>query len=311
MRTDQEKHEDSCDGLEEDRNVTVFSGGSGELLAGFWQHGAVTIKIFYDMLTFILIFDPYELAEVGWALFNDCGERLRQSDATPLPLGVYRINRADGTPCDVALTDEQYRKRTRSKNSSSITPRVSFKTRIRERDKRCVVSGEPVRRGRYDAFIATHIFPVAHQISWMELEFASQIQDHHPSAGENRINSIQNGMLLSSDIASLWSSYLCAIHPGTYQILYFTMTTARGVPEGGVISFNHCKPHERPLDSLLREHWRQCILTHVKGAGAKPEEFDFDFGTGDVDLEDETKWGGGTGKEMLEVELRRRLATNL
>ncbi|KDQ14618.1 hypothetical protein BOTBODRAFT_174491 [Botryobasidium botryosum FD-172 SS1] len=299
------------------RNVTVLSGESGELLAGFWQRNTITIEMFYTMLQFIITVDPEDSAvnveDVRWALYNECGQRLEPSDASVLPVGTYYINRWDGGPCAVRVTSEHFRRRTRSVDSTGMSPSIhgeeSFKDRVRARDGRCLVTGHAVEDFDYAGFVAAHIFPIAHEASWKALGFAEQVQDDHPSAGASKINSVQNGILLCVDAAALWDAYAFTIHPDTHKVLYFSRSAIRGVPEGTTVLFDHCdSPGARPLDTLLREHWRQCILARVKADGARAADFDFEFGPGDVDLQDEERWGGGVGQEMLEIELHRRLA---
>ncbi|KDQ08307.1 hypothetical protein BOTBODRAFT_179941 [Botryobasidium botryosum FD-172 SS1] len=309
-------------------NISVTSQESGALLAGLWQRGSTTIKDFYDMLQHVLIFDQ-ELLGVGWALFDDYGHPL-QADASIMPTGTHPVRSSDGAPCAVDVTPEKYRKRTRSKNDSEnsltmVSHCNDFKTRIRARDQRCLVSEQPVEENEFGFFAAAHIFPTAHQDSWARLGFTHQIQDVHPSIGASKINSIQNGMLLAADVAAAWDNYVFTIHPDvswvlvnsmsillntvrTHRIVYFAGCTLRGVPDGKQVSFDHCAPEERPLDTLLREHWRQCVLARVKAAGAKSEDFEFYFGPGEVDLQNEARWGSGIGREMLEIELHRRLA---
>lgn len=64
-----------------------------------------------------------------------------------------------------------------------------------------------------------------------------------------------------------------------------------------------------PVDELLRDHFAQCVLKHVRGAGVQPnDELDaVDLAELAVDLEDTAKWARGAGKELLEVFLRERL----
>lgn len=63
----------------------------------------------------------------------------------------------------------------------------------------------------------------------------------------------------------------------------------------------------RPSQDILREHFRQCILANVKGAGR--QEFDDDPWDPevDIDLQNTERWSHGTGRERLELEMRARL----
>jgi len=289
------------------RNVQVRALNSDEVVAGFYQHGSVTVSLIYDMLHWVCQVTRPTGAPAEWALFNSNGGRLAVDDDNILPIGDYTIRFTDGSPCIVELTTEQHRPRTKSGNSVTADGRVaSFKTRIRARDRRCLLSGRRVIGQNYQRHIAAHIFPHAHQTTWAIRGFADQITDQHPSIGQSKINSVQNGMLLSAENSLLWDAYMISIHPVTHRIIHLTPDVGTGVTDGAIVDFSHCANDEKPLDSLLREHLIQCVLAHVKGAGTKPEDFDYDFGEGEVCLSDE-QWVTGTGREMLEIELSRRL----
>jgi hypothetical protein len=92
-----------------------------------------------------------------------------------------------------------------------------------------------------------------------------------------------------------------------YKITQFTPADARHNFDGQRLLIDQIPEHLRPHPALLREHFIQCLLCRVKGAGAKPDEFDFDFGPGEFTLGDESRWASGQGKSMMEVELARRL----
>jgi hypothetical protein len=63
----------------------------------------------------------------------------------------------------------------------------------------------------------------------------------------------------------------------------------------------------RPSPDILREHFRQCILANVKGAGRQgldDEAWDPEV---DIDLQNTERWSHGTGRERLRMEMRARL----
>lgn len=66
-----------------------------------------------------------------------------------------------------------------------------------------------------------------------------------------------------------------------------------------------------PSPDLLRDHFRQCILRHVKGAGESDDQRSFDpdleLGAGGFNLESGGWWSGAEGKKQLEAELTGRL----
>jgi hypothetical protein len=66
-----------------------------------------------------------------------------------------------------------------------------------------------------------------------------------------------------------------------------------------------------PSPDLLRDHFRQCVLRHVKGAGESDDQRSFDpdldLGAGGFNLESGGWWSGAEGKKQLEAELSGRL----
>ena len=69
------------------------------------------------------------------------------------------------------------------------------------------------------------------------------------------------------------------------------------------------EPKYRPSDALLREHFDQCVLANVKGAGEQRD--DWVDPEDDHDLSDFSNWGrrigGDKGPSRLELELAARL----
>lgn len=64
----------------------------------------------------------------------------------------------------------------------------------------------------------------------------------------------------------------------------------------------------RPSEQLLREHFRQCVLANVKGAGRSSD--DYIDPEEDFDLSNFERWGKEISEDepsRLELELRARL----
>lgn len=71
-------------------------------------------------------------------------------------------------------------------------------------------------------------------------------------------------------------------------------------------------PRYLPSPDLLRDHFRQCVLRHVKGAGENDGPLrkfdpDADLRAGGFDLAEGSWWSGPEGKRQLEAELASRL----
>jgi hypothetical protein len=74
------------------------------------------------------------------------------------------------------------------------------------------------------------------------------------------------------------------------------------------LQLNHITdPTIRPLDELLRDHFLQGLLKHVKGAGEPTWDYDEAFGDGAFDLSRQELWESAEAKERLELELSERL----
>ena len=63
----------------------------------------------------------------------------------------------------------------------------------------------------WTGFEAAHIFPVAHEGHWKQHNFDRWITK--PSVNGGSINSVQNGLLLRSDIHGLFDTYEVSINP--------------------------------------------------------------------------------------------------
>ena len=104
---------------------------------------------------------------------------------------------------------------------ASGTRVAEFRDAVRQRDKRCVITGEPVLRaehGIWRGFQAAHIFPLAYEGHWIEHNYGRwiDIPPMKESAGSININSVQNGILLRDDIHTLFDGYDISINPNVH-----------------------------------------------------------------------------------------------
>jgi hypothetical protein len=65
--------------------------------------------------------------------------------------------------------------------------------------------------GFWTGFEAAHIFPLAYEQHWIDNAYSRWVTVPATSGGP--INSVQNGMLLKSDIHALFDSYQVSINP--------------------------------------------------------------------------------------------------
>ena len=129
---------------------------------------------------------------------------------------------------EYCLLDERPLVRTISVDSGSRTQ--SFREAVRGRDQQCVISGRAVINfngiSSYTGFNAARVFPLAYENHWREHGYSHWITVEPPRGG--KINSVQNGLLLSNEIHALFDTYSLSIDPDVrisnlYQVLGLTM----------------------------------------------------------------------------------------
>jgi HNH endonuclease len=89
----------------------------------------------------------------------------------------------------------------------------NFRDAVRHRDRRCLITREEAEdeQGHWWGYEAAHIFPLAHQGYWQEHNFDRWITIPPETGGS--ISSIQNGLLLRSDLHQLFDVYNISINP--------------------------------------------------------------------------------------------------
>ena len=100
----------------------------------------------------------------------------------------------------------------------------SFCDAIRSRDLQCVITGQRPPRaasGNWSGLQAAHIFPLAYEGLWNQLNYLSLITIPPASAVAGSINSVQNGLLLRNDIHHLFNCYDFSINPDVCLLYIF------------------------------------------------------------------------------------------
>lgn len=189
---------------------------------------------------------------------------------------------------------------------ASGTRVAAFRDAVRERDRRCVITGKVVLDAEYGfwtGFDAAHIFPLAHEGHWKQHNYGCWITIPPAIESAGSINSVQNGMLLKQDIHALFDSYIVSINPDdNHKILCFRRD-GEGIA-GRHLDREFLEDPSRPVDQLFRWHFRQAVLANMKGAGEPIFECDFPPGS---DMIGEILSGPRAG-ERLEFEFFSRLA---
>ncbi|KAF1811697.1 hypothetical protein P152DRAFT_507894 [Eremomyces bilateralis CBS 781.70] len=212
--------------------------------------------------------------------------------------GKYYITAAD----PFSVNNEPWLLRTISHTTGTrVKP---FCAAVRARDRRCVISGVEAINSDLDdwtGFHATHVFPLAYHDHWTKNGYDRWITIL-PEKGE-AINSVQNGLLLRTDIHELFDMFNLSINPDdNYKIVFFTRD-ANGLA-GKCLDQKFRDNLQRPVDQVLRWHFRQAVLANMRGAGEPRFEHDFPPGSdmvGDI-------LHGPKAAERMEFELFNRLA---
>ena len=114
----------------------------------------------------------------------------------------------------ITLTEEAPLLRALSLHSG--TRIASFRDAVRERDRRCVISGLPVLRPDlwgWGFFEVAHIFPLAYEDHWNKSDYSHWITVPPANESDGSIHSVQNGMLLTRNMHALFDGYVVSINP--------------------------------------------------------------------------------------------------
>ncbi|AEO69939.1 uncharacterized protein THITE_2120698 [Thermothielavioides terrestris NRRL 8126] len=268
------------------------------LLGGLSLNAGVTNANFYAMAEIII-----EISPPGpFFLQDENGETVAQ-DTQPLRPGRYFVV-ADGT---VKQTTEVPLIRLRSFPTGSRVQ--AFTNEVRERDGGCAVSKTENRAKQFDfwkGFEAAHIFPLAYEKQWNDQGWSRQITILPTRRTHGTINSVQNGLLLRNDIHDLFDAYAFSINPDDgHKIVFFQPDNYH--LSGTFLDARFLDDPRRPPDSLLRWHFRQAVLTNMRGAGEPNFEHDFPPGS---DIMGEIR-RGPKAAERMEFELFDRLAHHM
>ena len=101
--------------------------------------------------------------------------------------------------------------------SHSISGREdTFRSGVRSRDRKCVISGEDNNEYLWDDWTglhAAHVFPLEYESLWIQYDYGRLITNMGSVMGSSKINSIQNGLLMHENWHSRFDQYLFSINP--------------------------------------------------------------------------------------------------
>ena len=100
---------------------------------------------------------------------------------------------------------------------------ASFRDAVFQRDQRCVITGNKAilgHIGRWMGFEATHIFPLAYERQWNDCNLSRLITVPPTNESHGSINSVQNGIMLTTAMQRFFASYDLAINPDVCRARY-------------------------------------------------------------------------------------------
>ena len=101
--------------------------------------------------------------------------------------------------------------------SYAITGREdAFRDGVRARDKTCVITGEfnaMAPYNRWDGYQSAHVFPLHLENPWVQFDYWRWITNMDGETGTSKINSIQNGLLMTANMHLRFDQYLIGINP--------------------------------------------------------------------------------------------------
>ncbi|KAF8337655.1 hypothetical protein F5887DRAFT_1137796 [Amanita rubescens] len=278
--------------------MVIVRDFDGNTLFKFWQYGLIDWELLYECLRKIILSDrDWEVFEYDEYEPTRRGAHCLPSREIPLP-GTYILLQPDGSPIHIDLTPNSTRVRhpVPLREDSDIS---TFQQHVRDRDTCCLICGLEVEERLFVRFRETHIFPPAHESEWIDKGFPNLITDTAPLSelgGASKIDSVQNGILLRSDLHNAWSDYLIAVLPDRGHVVVPVVGGYDDVA-GKTLKLDHITdPNLRPLDELFRDHFLQCVLRRMKGEGEPSWDYEEAFDD-DVDLSKDI-WSGKQGKEL-------------
>jgi len=187
-------------------------------LGGLILTNGVTNANFYSMVEIICFISSFYV-------LRDEGGTVVQRDDHPLQPDSYYIVTAGKVSYtttwpaaeylgSITVNDEAWLVRTIS--LASGTRVAPFRNAVRERDRRCIITGKSAvkARGSWVGFEAARIFPLAYEGHWKDHNYGRWITIQ-PDTGRS-INSVQNGMLLDNTIHALFDGYDVSINPDVW-----------------------------------------------------------------------------------------------
>ena len=109
----------------------------------------------------------------------------------------------------ITVTDEMWFARVDSFSTS--VREDAFRTGVRDRDGKCVISGAInllSQANMWPGFEAAYIFPRGYEGLWTLFSYDGWITDMNDATGVSKIDSVQNGLRMSRNLHTCFDQYL-------------------------------------------------------------------------------------------------------
>ncbi|EDR14707.1 uncharacterized protein LACBIDRAFT_305635 [Laccaria bicolor S238N-H82] len=187
----------------------------------------------------------------------------------------------------VGLTQETYRRRALTvSNTPEGRPANEYRERTRDRDRKCLITG--LESYTWTQSRAAHN---THLSGWLHKRFYEHINDPGgtPSlqaqvdqlgrpTNKSKIDSIQNVFLLRADLHESWDDFKFGINP-----------------DAPIIS--RIRTYDHLIFYVCKNHFFQCVLKNMKGAGEPTSDYEDALGDGGFDSSRQDFWGDAQGRK--------------
>ena len=183
----------------------------GVILGGLVSSRGITGEVFYIIVAIVIGRQRDATGSHDFHIQDKNGHALTPNDIDLRP-GHYLV--VSDKPAELSNA----RFLVRGLSGSTGTRLESFRREVRARDGRCVITKEEAIDGtlmdRWTGFEVAHIVPIAYAGEWRQRNFSQHITVFPPPPRQNdAINSVQNGLLLRSDVHQKFDAYGFSILP--------------------------------------------------------------------------------------------------
>jgi len=209
------------------RDTYIYASDSRDtMLGGLWASEGITNANLYSMLEIFCFFtDTFHLYDDRKQLVGRDGQQLQPGNYFVVTNGRFLhcpiIGRYSLQIGSVSVTNEA--PLISAFSLPSGTRVESFRDAVLQRDQRCVIIGSQAvlaHVGRWRGFKATHIFPLAYERQWNDCNYSRFITIPPANEFHGSINSVQNGIMLTTEMHQFFASYDLAINPDVCRVRY-------------------------------------------------------------------------------------------